>query len=127
MLDSHRFVIVDDDSQVLEFVELLLKDGFESCEVTKFGKSREALFYITRATPDLVITDFQMPQLNGLELVRHLRVYGFEEPVLLISNHPSIRAEALSAGATAFLDKIDMGDHLAETVKTILRDQTVSV
>ena len=121
-----RFVLVDDDPLVLEFMEILLRTALPGSDLQKFAQSREALFHIMQDRPDFVVTDFQMPHLDGVELIQHLRDFGFEAPILMISNHPLVRPRALSAGATAFLDKIEIGEHLTETVKTILRNPTVS-
>jgi CheY-like chemotaxis protein len=55
--------------------------------------------------PDLIITDFQMPIMNGLELVRTLCTQGETLPIPLLSSDPDIGKAALAPSASAFLPK----------------------
>ena len=62
-----RILVVDDDrSQAEEFGALLRKAG---CDVTLAGNGREAVDLLRRDRPDIVLTDLDMPVMDGLELV----------------------------------------------------------
>jgi CheY-like chemotaxis protein len=82
----------------------------------------EALNVIQGQQPDLVLTDMQMPRMNGLELVRMLRVRHPSLPVILMTAHGSeqLAAEALRAGASSYVPKENLARDLADTVRDIL-------
>jgi FixJ family two-component response regulator len=70
-----------------------------------------------------IITDVQMPKMNGLELQRVLNARGFRIPIIFITAYPDdeIRSKALDAGATGFLDKPFDGTALVECIHRALR------
>lgn len=72
--------------------------------------------------PDVIITDLQMPRVNGLELVTAIRESHPAIPVILITSHgsESIAIKALRAGATSFTPKSMMRGDLIRTVKQVL-------
>jgi two-component system response regulator MprA len=65
----------------------------------------DALGMIDYATPDLLITDYRMPVLDGLTLARRLRARQATFPILAMSVDRALEREALAAGATRFLLK----------------------
>lgn len=72
--------------------------------------------------PDVIITDLQMPNMDGLELVRHVRNSHPDVPVVLVTSHGSeqIALEALRAGATSFTPKTLLRADLNRTVHQVL-------
>jgi len=78
-------------------------------DVTTFSQAQAALrtFRTAPADIDLLITDFRMPSMNGLELAEAFRDEGFEQPILLMSGYrPGItEAEARRSGIDAVLKK----------------------
>jgi DNA-binding response OmpR family regulator len=78
-----------------------------AASVMTFDDSIEALFYARHNIPDLLITDFRMPYIDGVELIRRFRDFPScaEVPTVLISAHqdPDARRLALEAGTTEFL------------------------
>ncbi len=103
-----RVLIVDDDPEILH----LLKAWFEEAnfEVTLASDGDQAFGILNDSEAmDLVLTDFMMPERNGLELVRLLRASGklFDTPVVVMSNNsdPEFRRQAMERGASAFLLK----------------------
>lgn len=102
-----RCVLIDDDSDVLSMIAQLMRGALPQWEVLPFQHCLEALVYILDHHPDIVVTDFRMPGIDGLVLTSHLRSAGNEVRVLVISGNP-IEAQALAAGATAFLSKADL-------------------
>jgi len=69
--------------------------------------------------PDLVVTDWQMPEIDGLELVNTIGDKYPEVPVVLMTAHGSevVAAQALANGAASFVPKSDLADNLVETVR----------
>ncbi|MGC8469118.1 MAG: putative bifunctional diguanylate cyclase/phosphodiesterase [Acetobacteraceae bacterium] len=79
----------------------------EEAEVRAFGDAEEALSWFDANPPDLVITDFKMPNMDGAEFTRRLRnrPTGVDVPVIVITAYDDrrFRLRALEAGATDFL------------------------
>lgn len=83
---------------------------------------REALTLIADETPDVVVTDLQMPEMNGLELVESMRQHHPLVPVILMTaqGSESIAAEALAQGASSYVPKRQLADELVEIVERVL-------
>ncbi|HEX2229221.1 MAG TPA: sigma-54 dependent transcriptional regulator, partial [Candidatus Binatia bacterium] len=75
-----------------------------------------------RAGPDLVLLDYQMPVMNGVEVLRAIRQNDSDLPVVIITAHGSIEraVEAIKAGADDFVTKPFDPDHLALVIKKAL-------
>lgn len=82
----------------------------------------KALEQIQAKLPDLVITDMQMPGLNGLELVAAIRKSYSQVPVILMTGKGSeeIAVEALHAGAASYVPKRSLSNLLVETSRRVL-------
>lgn len=82
----------------------------------------QALEGIMRTKPDLVLTDFTLPDKNGLELIKDIRAVRPELPVLVISMHEeSLYAErVLRAGARGYITKEEGGDKLMHAIRHVL-------
>jgi CheY-like chemotaxis protein len=82
----------------------------------------EALESIARQAPAVVLTDLQMPGMNGLALVQNIREMYPRLPVILMTAHGSedVAIQALRAGATTYVPKKSLGRKLAVTLRQIL-------
>src|SRR5262245_29452694 len=102
---SPWIAIVDDDPSVLKALSRLLRAHAWRCKT--YESARAFLEALPRGPPDCLIVDWQMPEMDGLELLDHLRQRGIEVPTIIISAHGEARARqrSLSAGALAFLSK----------------------
>jgi two-component system chemotaxis response regulator CheY len=98
-----RVMVVEDDAHVRELVSIILKrDGFEVVESTN---GKDALIKLNDSNIDMLVTDLNMPEMGGLELVRKLRNRTGAEltPVIMITseNHESIRKKVEKAVLTS--------------------------
>src|SRR5262249_18289878 len=86
------------------------------------SNGREALEVITAEKPDIVISDLQMPEMNGLELVEAIRSEHAGLPVILMTAHGSEETaiQALRKGATNYVAKRKLAKELVATVKGVL-------
>jgi len=86
------------------------------------GNGREALDVLARERPDVVVTDLQMPEMDGLELVLEVRIRYPLVPVILMTAHGSedLAARALLGGAASYVPKRDLVRDLPETVEAVL-------
>ena len=120
MLDSHTTVLVAEDSrtQSVLFRSLLEKAGYRAVMAVN---GREALDMIKNMPPDVVITDLNMPEMNGLELVEAVHAHFPGIPVILATGVGSeeIAAEALRKGAASYVPKRNLRD-LIPTLQRLL-------
>ncbi len=112
-----RVLIVDDEDALRRaLTRALQRDGHEIFEASD---GREALHWLKQAsTLDAVISDINMPRMTGLELLRTVREYDLDLPVLLVTANPSIDSaiEAIDYGAYKYLTKPvdlpELSDHV---------------
>ena len=100
-----RILLVEDELSSAEVLALLLAD--DGYEVTVAPDARQALLRLEEAAPDLLITDFMMPGMNGAMLVKALRDMPrySDLPVLMISGAPESALRAYAVPYQAFLRK----------------------
>lgn len=114
-------ILVVDDSAVDRIrVEKLL--GKVGVRVQTAASGREALDFLTREPADLVLTDMQMPEIDGLQLVEEIRSKHPAIPVILMTAHGSeeIAVTALQKGAASYVPKRNLARDLAETIASVL-------
>lgn len=116
-----RILVVDDSA-----IDRRLAAGFlrrAGMETSQASQGAEALQLIAADAPDLVITDLQMPEMDGLELVEAIRREHPGLPVVLMTAHGSeeIAVQALRRGAASYVPKRDLANNLVHTVKEILQ------
>jgi CheY-like chemotaxis protein len=114
-------VLVVDDSAI----DRRLAGGFlrrAGIEASYAVDGAEALRAIAAQAPDIVVTDLQMPEMDGLELVEAIRREHASLPVVLMTAHGSeeIALHALRRGATSYVQKRNLAKELVATVMEIL-------
>lgn len=122
MKQAPPIVLIDDDRAWLETLADFFEDKGYPVRAAQEGRAGLAL--LEQGDAGLAIVDFQMPEINGLELLRRLRRGGRDLDVLIMSSDddPSLPGRALAAGARAFLSKTM---EPAALLRTLLR--TVSM
>ncbi|MCA9188259.1 MAG: response regulator [Pirellulaceae bacterium] len=115
-------VLVVDDSAVDRRLAGGVLESDPSIGIEYASSGEEALERIGKFVPSLVLTDLQMPNMNGLELVRTITLQYPDLPVVLMTAHGSevIAAQALAGGATSYVPKAQLADLLMATVQPIL-------
>ena len=101
-----HLLLVDDDDLFRESLGLNLID--EGYEVTSLGNGRDALAYLEGGgAADVVLLDWRMPNLTGLEVLRRLRRAGITIPVIFLTalSDDIYEEAALEGGAVDFIDK----------------------
>lgn len=111
-----RVLVVEDTATVRRLLAEVL--GLDGVEVTAVADGLAALAAYPGVRPDLVLTDVDMPQLDGLSLTRALRSRGVDVPVVVLTGRDdaATRRAAVEAGADAFLAKPFGLAELRETV-----------
>lgn len=102
-----KILIVDDEESIRElFIETLSRQGFECVTA---GNGLEGLRMFDLGTPDVILLDLRMPEMDGLTMLKELRKKetGANIPVIILStvNDEKSVAEALQYGVSDFLEK----------------------
>ena len=115
-------VLVVDDTLIDAALACALIEQREGTRVVSVSNGEAALQAIAEECPDLVVTDLQMPGMNGLELVQEIHQRCSWLPTILMTAHGSeqIAAEALQRGAASYVTKRDLAGRLRETVDDVL-------
>src|SRR5579864_7114197 len=101
-----RILVVDDDDEFRESLSLNLMD--EGFAVTTFANGPSALDHISAGeSADVILLDWRMPGMNGLEVLRELRQRGVMTPVIFLTalSDDIYEEAALAGGAVDFIDK----------------------
>jgi CheY-like chemotaxis protein len=116
-----KILVVDDSPMDRTLVGKLLEKR-SGWTVVNAENGREALAALARETFDLVLTDLQMPEMNGLELVSAVRAQHAYVPVILMTAHGSedIAMQALRRGAASYVPKQNLARDLIETTENVL-------
>lgn len=119
-------LLVDDD---LAFTQLLtnylVQEGFTTYSA---GNGVEALEYLKQYKPDLMILDYSMPIMNGMETLAALRQFSLVPVLMLTARHDDIdRIKGLELGADDYLGKPFNSRELVARIKAILRRTETSV
>jgi two-component system KDP operon response regulator KdpE len=120
MSDRKRILVVDDEPRIT----LVLRSGLSKhgYDIRVAAEGESALELFNAWSPDLVITDLSMPNMNGLELCRRLRESS-NVPIIILSvkENESVKIEALDSGADDYVTKpFGIGELLAR-VRAVLR------
>jgi len=99
MIKRGKVLVIDDEPSIVElFTDYLHGQGFD---VISAGGGEEGLDRLRLDTPDIVLLDMRMPELDGLETLRRIRKVNLRVPVLMVSGNDDIGAakEAIALGA----------------------------
>lgn len=115
-------VLVVDDSPIDRRLVGGILEKISGTKTEYAGDGAEALLKIERSAPDVVLTDLQMPKMDGLELVSTVRSRFPLVPVILMTGHGSedIAVQALQRGAASYVNKSSIADELPDVLETVL-------
>ena len=117
-----RILIADDHELVRQGLRKVLGAHLEWEVCGEAENGRQAVELARQAKPDLVILDFSMPELNGLEAGRQIRKDSPRTEVLILTMHETDRLarDVLASGARGFILKSDAGRVLVQAVEALL-------
>jgi DNA-binding NarL/FixJ family response regulator len=120
--ESKKLLLIDDDPNLI----LLVKDYlvFRGYHVTSAGNGREALNILEKETPDMIICDVMMPEVDGYSLVQKIRENAETRaiPVMLLSakSQSQDRVKGLNIGADLYMSKPFEPEELVAQVESTL-------
>lgn len=122
-LKKENILIVDDNYDMLELLQRNLKDlNFHSYKATSVI---EAIDILKSSTIDLLITDLQMPEINGIELIKYADEHFPNIPKLVITGFPSVDTaiNAVKSGALDYLTKPFTFEELKKSIHNCLKNK----
>jgi two-component system, OmpR family, response regulator MprA len=116
-----RILVVDDDLAVCRSIDRALR--LEGYEVITVASGHEALEAVTLNSPDALVLDLQLPDLDGLQVCRRIREAGDDTPILMLTARHGIddRVQGLDAGADDYLVKPFALEELLARLRALLR------
>jgi len=113
--------VVDDDVSVRESLELLIK--FAGWQPETFASAEEFLARPRVETPNCLVLDVSLPELNGLELQKLIAMDRVDMPIIFITGHGDVpmTVQAMKAGAVEFLTKPIDDDALLSAIKSAVK------
>jgi two-component system response regulator MprA len=116
-----KVLVIDDDIKLLKMLKRTLV--FENLDVLTATNGREALEVVQQESPDLLIVDWMMPEMDGLELIQHLRDANNRMPILMLTARDAVenRVFGLESGADDYLVKPFAPAELVARVHALLR------
>jgi two-component system, chemotaxis family, chemotaxis protein CheY len=116
-------VVVADDSRVMRqiVIRTLRQAGYE-WEITEASDGAESLQLAKDTSPDLVLSDWNMPEMTGIEMLRAMNAAGIDIPLGFVTSEgsPQMREEADAAGALFLIAKPFTADTFRETIDPFL-------
>jgi CheY-like chemotaxis protein len=116
-----RILVVEDSPTQTVHIRGLLEDAGYTVEAVANG--RLAVRWLAGGhAPDLVLTDMMMPEMDGLDLVKAVRVHHGAIPVILMTAQgtDALAIEALEEGAAGYVPKSQLGDRLIDEIERVL-------
>jgi len=119
--DEQRILVVDDEPSIVDAVATALR--YEGYDVEEAVSGRAALAAVARAEPDLIVLDWMLPDLEGIEVGRRLRAQGVKSAVLFLTAKDATenKVEALRAGGDDYVTKPFSLAEVVARVQAILR------
>jgi two-component system KDP operon response regulator KdpE len=117
---KRNILVVDDEAQITRVLKTTLSSQGYGIRTAADGE--EALQLMKDWTPDLIVTDLRMPNMDGLQLCRHIRTES-RIPIIVLSvkGEEKIKVEALDAGADDYITKPFSVNELLARVRAALR------
>ena len=118
---GHRVLVVDDELLIVEAVAMAFR--FEGFEVAKAMTGAEALSIASSWDPDLIVLDWRLPDIEGVEVGRRLRREGSRAGILFLTAKDTLehKVEALRAGGDDYVTKPFSLEEIVARARAILR------
>ena len=117
-------ILIADDSRVMRQIvtRTLRQAGFEGHALVEAADGQEALDKATAEKPDLVISDWNMPEMTGVEVLRKLRAAGNDVKFGFVTSEctPEMMQQADAAGSAFFIVKPFTSERFEEVFSSIL-------
>ena len=120
-----RILVADDNPAVRRYLRGLLEQQVDWLVRDEVSNGQEAVERFQQAKPDLIVLDFQMPEMNGLDAARRIVDLSPKTPILMVTIHLSkqLSEEARKVGIRGACAKTDISS-VVDAVGALLREET---
>jgi two-component system, NarL family, nitrate/nitrite response regulator NarL len=117
-----KLILVDDHQIVLDGLKLMFENDSAFQVMASFTNPQDALQYINKHEPDLVITDYSLPGITGLELIASIKEQLTSVKCVLLSMHdePAIVRQAMKSDINGYLLKSTSKEELKDAVRKVM-------
>ena len=115
-----RILLVEDDSRASNSVETILRAEGHACDIAASGKT--ALDLAGATEYDLILLDIGLPDIDGYEVLNHMRGTGVTTPVIVQSGLVLLKSKVEGLGVEDYLVKPFGRQQLAESIESAVND-----
>ncbi len=118
-----NILIVDDSAVMRKIIQRSLRQaGINISQIFEGGDGSEGLAVLQENSPDLIFSDINMPNMNGLEFVKNVRAKGIQTPIVMITTEGGEDKvdEALKLGANGYVKKPFTPQYLQDKLRKLL-------
>ncbi len=119
-----RVIVADDHEWIRQVLVQVARETLPMAEVIETEDGEQALEAYRGGQCDFLVSNHSMPKMNGMELIRAVRVDSPDLPILMVSVHPAVRKDAIEAGANWFLTKEQIMEHMPPLLREHTRGGT---
>jgi len=123
MTQGVRVLVVDDQPRARQSLKALLGTWPIIKTIREAINGQEALALVEESPPDLVLMDIRMPKMDGLEATRRIKAKWPQVKIIVLSVYTEHTAEALAAGADAFVCKCEPPESLLKALEQAVKDR----
>ena len=120
-----RLLVIDDDADIIDSIQFtMLSLGYE-CDI--YQNPRDGIEVFRNGNYDVVVLDFKMPEMNGIEVLKEIRIYEPQAKVILMTAYPNIlnTVSALNNGVYAFMRKPIKFEHFIKILERIKKEKEI--
>ncbi len=118
----NKILLVDDSKTIRMLIKRNLRQaGFDQAEILEAEDGAAGLTVARAESPDLILSDWNMPEMSGIEFLKALRAEGIDTTFGFITSEttPTYKEQALAAGASFLLSKPFNADSFAEALGVV--------
>lgn len=119
---SRHVMVVDDEEVIREVLKMIIESDGHTCSLASDGAM--AVSMVAVAEPDVVVTDIDMPKLNGLELVKLIKRKYSSDVIIMTGNKPDLSySEYIEIGASDFVQKPITPSEMLTRINRVLKER----
>jgi len=124
MIDSHKninLMLTDDDEQILYLNKAMLESENDEFKTKATTEPQKVIDELKSGWPDVVVSDYDMPKMDGIELLKRVREHDEALPFMLFTGRGSeeVAAEAMNADVTDYFQKGSGNEVYTEIARSI--------